>query len=71
MHSTTEFISGHSDLMAGVLAVKGESLMLPYHYVFPRVIHLYGFVPNPRITGFLRLNQLCLLTLGDAITHGW
>nr|XP_033517487.1 cystathionine beta-lyase, chloroplastic-like isoform X1 [Nicotiana tomentosiformis] len=26
MHSATKFISGHSDLMGGVLAVKGESL---------------------------------------------
>ncbi|PKA58366.1 Cystathionine beta-lyase, chloroplastic [Apostasia shenzhenica] len=26
MHSATKFISGHSDLMAGILAVKGESL---------------------------------------------
>ncbi|XP_058087363.1 cystathionine beta-lyase, chloroplastic isoform X2 [Magnolia sinica] len=26
MHSATKFIAGHSDLMAGVLAVKGESL---------------------------------------------
>ncbi|XP_062224551.1 cystathionine beta-lyase, chloroplastic-like [Phragmites australis] len=26
MHSTTKFISGHSDLMGGILAVKGESL---------------------------------------------
>jgi len=24
MESTTNFISGHSDLMAGILAVKGE-----------------------------------------------
>lgn len=26
MHSATKFISGHSDVMAGVLAVKGERL---------------------------------------------
>ncbi|XP_062227514.1 cystathionine beta-lyase, chloroplastic-like [Phragmites australis] len=26
MHSATKFISGHSDLMGGILAVKGESL---------------------------------------------
>ncbi|KAG6413682.1 hypothetical protein SASPL_126396 [Salvia splendens] len=26
MHSATKFIAGHSDLMAGVLAIKGESL---------------------------------------------
>lgn len=26
MHSATKFISGHSDVMAGILAVKGESL---------------------------------------------
>ncbi|XP_043694054.1 cystathionine beta-lyase, chloroplastic [Telopea speciosissima] len=26
MHSATKFISGHSDVMAGVLAIKGESL---------------------------------------------
>jgi cystathionine beta-lyase/cystathionine gamma-synthase len=24
MHSATKFIAGHSDLMAGILAVKGE-----------------------------------------------
>ncbi|KAI3878947.1 hypothetical protein MKX03_037344 [Papaver bracteatum] len=27
MHSATKFISGHADVMAGVLAVKGESLV--------------------------------------------
>ncbi|XP_068664350.1 cystathionine beta-lyase, chloroplastic-like [Aristolochia californica] len=27
MHSATKFIAGHSDVMAGVLAVKGESLV--------------------------------------------
>ncbi|URE20201.1 Cys/Met metabolism PLP-dependent enzyme [Musa troglodytarum] len=27
MHSATKFISGHSDLMAGILAVKGDRLM--------------------------------------------
>ncbi|KAF3336679.1 cystathionine beta-lyase [Carex littledalei] len=27
MHSATKFIAGHSDLMAGILAVKGESLV--------------------------------------------
>ncbi|KXG19437.1 hypothetical protein SORBI_3010G059200 [Sorghum bicolor] len=26
MHSATKFVAGHSDLMAGILAVKGESL---------------------------------------------
>lgn len=31
MHSATKFIAGHSDVMAGVLAVKGERLtnMIP------------------------------------------
>lgn len=28
MHSATKFIAGHSDLMAGVLAVKGERLSI-------------------------------------------
>lgn len=28
MHSATKFIAGHSDVMAGVLAVKGERLYL-------------------------------------------
>lgn len=27
MHSATKFIAGHSDLMAGVLAIKGERLI--------------------------------------------
>ena len=26
MHSATKFIAGHSDIMAGVIAVKGERL---------------------------------------------
>lgn len=33
MHSATKFIAGHSDVMAGVLAVKGERLYLLF-YVF-------------------------------------
>jgi hypothetical protein len=28
MHSATKFIAGHSDLMAGILAVKGERCAL-------------------------------------------
>jgi cystathionine beta-lyase len=28
MHSVTKFIAGHSDVMAGVLVVKGERLWL-------------------------------------------
>lgn len=28
MHSATKFIAGHSDLMAGILAVKGERFVL-------------------------------------------
>lgn len=28
MHSATKFIAGHSDLMAGVLSVKGEQYVL-------------------------------------------
>lgn len=28
MHSATKFIAGHSDLMAGILAVKGERCVL-------------------------------------------
>lgn len=28
MHSATKFIAGHSDLMAGILAVKGERSVL-------------------------------------------
>ncbi|KAI4386553.1 hypothetical protein MLD38_004480 [Melastoma candidum] len=33
MHSATKFISGHSDLMAGVLAVKGESLAKQLYFL--------------------------------------
>lgn len=33
MHSATKFISGHSDLMAGVLAVKGESLAKDLYFL--------------------------------------
>lgn len=32
MHSATKFIAGHSDVMAGVLAVKGERLYLLQSY---------------------------------------
>ncbi|CAN4109195.1 unnamed protein product [Withania somnifera] len=33
MHSATKFISGHSDLMAGVLAVRGESLAKQVYFL--------------------------------------
>ncbi|KAB1222233.1 Cystathionine beta-lyase, chloroplastic [Morella rubra] len=33
MHSATKFIAGHSDLMAGVLAVKGESLAKDLYFL--------------------------------------
>lgn len=33
MHSATKFIAGHSDVMAGVLAVKGESLAKDLHFL--------------------------------------
>ncbi|XP_009606663.1 cystathionine beta-lyase, chloroplastic isoform X1 [Nicotiana tomentosiformis] len=33
MHSATKFISGHSDLMAGVLAVRGESLAKKIYFL--------------------------------------
>ncbi|MBA0804092.1 hypothetical protein Gohar_014246, partial [Gossypium harknessii] len=33
MHSATKFIAGHSDLMAGVLAVKGESLAKELYFL--------------------------------------
>ncbi|KAJ4848042.1 hypothetical protein Tsubulata_046185 [Turnera subulata] len=33
MHSATKFISGHSDLMAGVLVVKGESLAKDLYFL--------------------------------------
>ncbi|KAK4794719.1 hypothetical protein SAY86_012713 [Trapa natans] len=33
MHSATKFISGHSDVMAGVLAVKGESLAEWFYFL--------------------------------------
>jgi cystathionine beta-lyase/cystathionine gamma-synthase len=28
MHSATKFIAGHSDLMGGILAVKGERFVI-------------------------------------------
>ncbi|KAL9150817.1 hypothetical protein ABFS82_11G013100 [Erythranthe guttata] len=33
MHSATKFISGHSDLMAGALAIKGESLAKELYFL--------------------------------------
>ncbi|XP_057873948.1 cystathionine beta-lyase, chloroplastic isoform X2 [Cryptomeria japonica] len=33
MHSATKFIAGHSDVMAGVLAVKGESLAKDVYFL--------------------------------------
>ncbi|XP_051140918.1 cystathionine beta-lyase, chloroplastic [Andrographis paniculata] len=33
MHSATKFISGHSDLMAGVLSIKGESLAKDLYFL--------------------------------------
>ncbi|XP_047969963.1 cystathionine beta-lyase, chloroplastic-like isoform X1 [Salvia hispanica] len=33
MHSATKFIAGHSDLMAGVLAIKGESLAKELYFI--------------------------------------
>ncbi|XP_059668329.1 cystathionine beta-lyase, chloroplastic isoform X2 [Cornus florida] len=33
MHSATKFIAGHSDIMAGVLAVKGESLAKDLYFL--------------------------------------
>ncbi|KAL4607552.1 hypothetical protein ACB092_09G183300 [Castanea dentata] len=33
MHSATKFIAGHSDLMAGVLAVNGESLAKELYFI--------------------------------------
>ncbi|KAJ8570426.1 hypothetical protein K7X08_037398 [Anisodus acutangulus] len=33
MHSATKFVSGHSDLMAGVLAVRGESLAKEVYFL--------------------------------------
>ncbi|XVF85611.1 hypothetical protein PTKIN_Ptkin17bG0130800 [Pterospermum kingtungense] len=33
MHSATKFIAGHSDVMAGVLAVKGESLAKELYFL--------------------------------------
>ncbi|KAL0337905.1 UNVERIFIED_CONTAM: Cystathionine beta-lyase, chloroplastic [Sesamum calycinum] len=33
MHSATKFIAGHSDLMAGVLAIKGESLAKELYFL--------------------------------------
>ncbi|KAL8041330.1 hypothetical protein ABFX02_10G157900 [Erythranthe guttata] len=33
MHSATKFVSGHSDVMAGVLAIKGESLAKEVHFL--------------------------------------
>ncbi|KAL1554682.1 cysteine-S-conjugate beta-lyase [Salvia divinorum] len=33
MHSATKFIAGHIDLMAGVLAIKGESLAKDLYFL--------------------------------------
>lgn len=39
MHSATKFIAGHSDLMAGVLAVKGERLCIVLFFVIDVMFH--------------------------------
>lgn len=38
MHSATKFIAGHSDVMAGVLAVKGERLA----NMFPAIFYYFA-----------------------------
>lgn len=42
MHSATKFIAGHSDLMGGVLAVKGEKYVSPFK-CFLDIISLFTF----------------------------
>ncbi|XP_058747017.1 cystathionine beta-lyase, chloroplastic-like isoform X1 [Vicia villosa] len=44
MHSATKFIAGHSDIMAGVLAVKGERLAKEIYFVQNAVGS--GLAPN-------------------------
>lgn len=45
MHSATKFISGHSDLMAGVLAVRGERFFLYIVYVpYLDLLLSYGYI---------------------------
>ena len=48
MHSATKFIAGHSDVMAGVLAVKGERCALyKLKSIFiGRRFHSYKIVPS-------------------------
>lgn len=61
MHSATKFIAGHSDLMAGVLAVKGERCVDEFHN-----FHLQGDILDLNISfsisfgivGWLLLNSL-------------
>ncbi|KAH0669877.1 hypothetical protein KY285_024014 [Solanum tuberosum] len=50
MHSTSKFISGHSDLMAGVLAVRGERSLTVVN------VSLYSLVNDPCLTPGCKLN---------------
>ncbi|XP_062080745.1 cystathionine beta-lyase, chloroplastic-like [Humulus lupulus] len=48
MHSATKFIAGHSDVMAGVLAVRGERLCMDFRYCELMVGHLKKDCPRLR-----------------------
>ncbi|RVW92189.1 Cystathionine beta-lyase, chloroplastic [Vitis vinifera] len=54
MHSATKFIAGHSDVMAGVLAVKGERILL-----FILFIEYMDFRKEP-VPAFVALDVIAL-----------
>lgn len=57
MHSATKFIAGHSDVMAGVLAVKGERLLFTLLTAFFGIYFtfLLQFLLNFRLNHFVSL----------------
>lgn len=60
MHSATKFIAGHSDVMAGVLAVKGERLLFTLLTAFIGIYFtfLLQFLLNFRLNHFVSLWSL-------------
>lgn len=64
MHSATKFISGHSDLMAGVLAIKGERFVYELHIISISIVDIFSFTIE--IINFLYLLVYCFLGNGFA-----
>ena len=62
MHSATKFIAGHSDLMAGVLAVKGERLCIVLFFVIDVMFHFLSWLQYRRIFFFNQLGKGIVLS---------